>query len=85
MVKLIAIVSPDKSVITVKFMTIVFSHLLSFRYSDYSCNRDSGNGAAGHRAGYNGFCCYQTFYRDPEVLLTLTAKQKPSPPRRYGN
>jgi hypothetical protein len=31
------------------------------------------------------FAVTRQFYRDPEVLLTLTAKQKPFPPRRNGN
>jgi hypothetical protein len=31
------------------------------------------------------FAVTRQFYRDPKVLPTVTAKQKPSPPRRYGN
>jgi len=31
------------------------------------------------------FAIPRQFHRDPKILPTLTAKQKPFPPRRYGN
>jgi len=31
------------------------------------------------------FAVPRQLYRDPKILPTVTAKQKPSPPRRYGN
>ena len=31
------------------------------------------------------FAVPRQFYRDPKILPTVTAKQKPFTPRRYGN